>query len=271
MSTDILSNNNFTKNETAETRRSGNILSNTFRKIFGSWTDWTLYEKLWFAIFTATNISLLFLIENSLIGVIASISGMLCVLLVAKGKISNFFFGIIQAITYGYVAYTYGLFGESTLNWFFFLPLQFLGIYLWSKNRVTDKESETGEDVVIKTLNMKQWLIMSTVIVVAIALYAMFLSNIGGSSVGLDSATNVLSIAAQILMLRRFAEQWLMWILINILSITMWAISLASQDGGDISMLVMWSAFLLNSVYGYINWRKISKAQKENPAIVKEA
>ncbi len=39
----------------------------------------------------------------------SSISGMLCVVLVAKGKISNDYFCIVQTVTYAYIAYGYGL------------------------------------------------------------------------------------------------------------------------------------------------------------------
>ena len=36
---------------------------------------------------------------------------------------------------------------------------------------------------------------------------------------------------------------------------------LLTQGGNDFAMLVMWSAFLVNSVYGYINWRRIVNQQ----------
>ena len=93
------------------------------------------------------------------------------------------------------------------------------------------------------------------------------LHTIGGASIGLDSATTILSIVAQFMMLARYAEQWLMWIIINILSIIMWAQSIISQDGNDYPTLVMWIAFLCNSIYGYINWRKLYKQQSDNQSV----
>ena len=94
--------------------------------------DWTRFELGWLLIFTMINLYLFFAWEDSLIGLISSISGMLCVVLVAKGKISNYYFGIIQTATYAYISYTYGLYGEVMLNGLFYLPVQFIGIYLWS-------------------------------------------------------------------------------------------------------------------------------------------
>ena len=51
--------------------------------------DWSLLEKSWLLIFTSINIYLFFAWEDTLLGLISSLSGRLCVLLVAKGKISN--------------------------------------------------------------------------------------------------------------------------------------------------------------------------------------
>lgn len=235
--------------------------NNIFVKAFGKLSEWTLFERIWLLTFTVINISLFFVWQDTILGLISSLSGMLCVVLVAKGKISNYAFGVIQTTTYGYIAYTYGLYGESMLNLLFYFPVQFVGIYMWRKNKVNKENSVQGEDVAVQFLTKKTALIVSIVCVLSIILYALFLKFIGGTSVGLDSATNVLSIAAQLLMLKRYAEQWIMWIVINLLSIIMWAVTLIAQGGNDWSMVVMWTAFLFNSIYGYINWKKMGKVQ----------
>lgn len=221
--------------------------------------DWTRFEMGWLAIFTMINIYLFFAWEDSLIGLISSISGMLCVVLVAKGKISNYYFGIIQTATYAYIAYGYGLYGEAMLNGLFYFPVQFIGIYLWSKNKT--QNGVKGEDVKVKSLTKSGWVITMVTVMIFTISYGFFLKYLGGNNVWTDSATNVLSVTAQILMLKRFAEQWLLWIAVNVLSIFLWLSALISQGGNDFSMLVMWSAFLVNSIYGYINWRKLYRQQ----------
>jgi nicotinamide mononucleotide transporter len=223
--------------------------------------DWTPFEKAWLLLFTAVNIYLFFAWDDSLLGLISSITGMLCVVLVAKGKISNYYFGIIQTSTYAYIAYTYGLYGEAMLNGLFYFPVQFIGIYMWRKSRLKETESVKGEDIPVQRLSNNGWLKLLAIVAISIVAYGFFLKYLGGNSVWIDSATNVLSIAAQILMLKRFAEQWALWISVNVLSIILWFGALVSTGGNDISMLVMWSAFLVNSIYGYINWTKMSKKQ----------
>jgi nicotinamide mononucleotide transporter len=224
--------------------------------------DWTVFEKTWIVMFSAINIYLYFALDDTLLGFISSFTGMLCVVLVAKGKIANYYFGIIQTSTYAYISYTYGLFGEAMLNGFFYLPIQFIGIYLWKKNQTS--RSVKGEDVSAKRLSAKGWLIVTAISIVASLAYAEVLRVIGGQQVRIDSIAVVLSIIAQILMLKRFAEQWLLWIIVNGLSVVLWFVTLINTGGNDWSMLVMWIAFLFNSVYGYVNWIKLSKKQEAN-------
>ncbi|WP_280208535.1 nicotinamide riboside transporter PnuC [Brevibacillus sp. AY1] len=222
--------------------------------------DWTLFEKVWLALFTVVNIYLFFAFEDSLLGLISSLSGMLCVVLVAKGKISNYYFGIVQTATYAYISYGYSLYGEAMLNGLFYLPVQFIGLYMWSKNRT--QRSMRGEDVAVKRLSKKGWMVLILIAVVGSLLYAELLHYIGGQAVRLDSAAVVLSIIAQILMLKRYAEQWALWIAVNVLSISLWVVTLITQGGNDLNMVVMWSAFLVNSIYGYVNWIRLSKGQE---------
>lgn len=231
-----------------------------WRKIFGLKSEWTTFEKIWLILFTIANLVPFFLLGDSPIGLIASLSGMLCVVLVAKGKISNYAFGVVQAALYGYVSFTYSLYGEVALNWLFYLPMQFVGFYLWRKNsrRVTDGKIES-HIVEAKSLKLRTLLLGSIVLGILVWIFSTLLIAVGGSSTGLDAATTVLSITAQFLMIYRFAEQWLLWILVNVLSITMWIVTLSSSGGDDWSMVVMWSAFLVNSIYGYINWKKLAR------------
>ncbi|MGB3103055.1 MAG: nicotinamide riboside transporter PnuC, partial [Psychrobacillus psychrotolerans] len=108
-----------------------------------------------------------------------------------------------------------------------------------------------------------QWIQLIVIAVITSVLYAYFLHLIGGQQVRIDSVAVVLSIIAQILMIKRYAEQWVLWIVVNGLSIVLWAITLLQSGGNDWSMLVMWTAFLVNSIYGYVNWIKMSKEQDD--------
>lgn len=200
---------------------------------------------------------------QSTISAISSIAGILCVVLAAKGKIATYLFGIVQAGTYAWVSYQYALYGEAMLNALFYFPLQFVGIWLWMKHRKAADVKVNGEDIYARRLTKKQWFIFVPILVVAVAVYGVLLETIGAQQVRLDSMAVVLSIFAQVLMLMRFVEQWWIWVIVNLLSISVWGATLITTGGNDWALFVMWLAFLVNSIYGLLNWRKLAKAPAE--------
>lgn len=223
--------------------------------------DWTIFELLWLSVFTLINLYLFFMQDDSLIGLISSITGMICVILGTKGKISNYFFGIIKIISYTYIAYTYMLYSEVLLNVLFYLPLQFIGLYMWNKHKLND--DVISSDVKIKVLNKVQWLQLICISLVSIILYNAILWYFDANTTGIDSLTVIFSIVAQILMVKRYAEQWFFWSLVNISAIILWVIALQQSGGNNYNLIVMWSAFLITSSYGYINWLQMYRKQNQ--------
>ena len=92
---------------------------------------------------------------------------------------------------------------------------------------------------------------MLAFIAIGTLLFVQVLNYYGGSSTGLDGLTTIIVVAAQLLMILRYREQWVLWIVLNILSIVLWSETPA--------MYLMYSAYLLNSLYGYYNWTKLTK------------
>jgi nicotinamide mononucleotide transporter len=72
-----------------------------------------------------------------------------------------------------------------------------------------------------------------------------------------DASTEILQVIATILMTLAYAEQWIMWIAINILSILMWLSVIIAEPTSlawAVPTLIMWVAYLVNSFYGYVVW-----------------
>jgi nicotinamide mononucleotide transporter len=224
------------------------------------WNDfkgWQKQDYTWLMIASLSIIGITLLMDGSVISIISALANVVCVILVAQGKLSNYVWGTVGVVTYAYLAYTWGYFGETFLNAFYYLPMQFVGFYLWNKNQKDDSKT-TSSSVVIRELSKIKKIIGVISIPVIIAIGAGILYLIGGKLVILDATTTVLSILAMVLMAMRMKEQWYLWIIVNMVSIYMWlsAYLLGNPDG--IATLLMWIVFLLNSFYGLYKWREIS-------------
>ena len=103
----------------------------------------------WFLIVgvIASNILYSILSGNiDLVGSVASIAGVLCVVLVAKGSIWNYLFGIVNVSMYAYISYKAALYGDAALNALYYVPMQFIGWWQWRKRgaAVSVDESSGG-------------------------------------------------------------------------------------------------------------------------------
>ncbi|WP_273395601.1 nicotinamide riboside transporter PnuC [Actinobacillus porcinus] len=214
-------------------------------EFFGGWKP---FELAWLFLFLAAQIFAYVQAPDSLLAMISGIAGILCVVFVGKGKISNYLFGLIFAYTYFYVALDNKFYGEMTTTLYVYIPAQFIGYFLWKQNMQSQDKVKVVE---AKFLTVKGWLTLISAVLIGSLAFISILKTTDGQSVSLDGVTTVLVVAAQLLMILRYSEQWILWIIINILSIWLWAETPA--------MYLMYGAYLLNSVYGYYNWTKLAK------------
>ncbi len=219
--------------------------------------DWSMWEKMWLGVSTVAIMLASILTWDtsttmgSVIATVSSVSGIWCVVLVAKKRVSNYLWGVINAIAYAYMAYTWKLYGEVMLNALFFLPMQIIGYKMWLGNRVN------VDEVKVKFLGNLEKIAVAMLTILIVSMYGFFLKYLGGTTPYLDSMSTVLSVVAMILMALRYREQWLLWIIVDVVTVIMWS-NIVFLQGGlfNIGILIMWISFLINAVYGYYSWRK---------------
>lgn len=216
-------------------------------------SGWSLFEIAWLALFTSIAALFTVILKDSLFGFTVFITGVLCVVLAAKGNLMSYVFGMYNTVGYAYLAYINGLFGEVMLNLLFFVPMNVIGFYMWKNNRQDGK-------LIMRQMELRGLLLVGAVCVLGCLLLGYGLSFIPGqNSPYIDATTTVLSVVATFLMVRRFKEQWLVYIVLNLFTVLLWAIRLLEGSSEGMLMIVMWSAYLVNAVYGYYNWNKGAK------------
>ena len=223
----------------------------------------------WFLIIGViiTNAAYTLLTGNlDIVGSLAGIAGVLCVVLVAKGSIWNYVFGLVNVSMYAYISYKASLYGDAVLNAFYYLPMQFIGWWQWRKRGAAVSESQSdGDGVLVKARRMsrRQRVLLSVGCLVAVALFAYVLQKLGDPQPLKDSATTVLSIVAQALMALAFMEQWALWIVTNVISVIMWVVCVVHGEAHAGVMVIMWVFYLMNSINGFRVWSKLSAGIKE--------
>ena len=196
------------------------------------------------------------------VGSLAGITGVLCVVLVAKGSIWNYAFGLVNVSLYAWISYKAALYGDAGLNALYYLPMQFLGWWQWRKRGAAMSEAESGGksvQVQARRFDWGQRILLAMGCAVAVAAGGYLLKYLGDPQPFKDSATTVLSIVAQALMALAFMEQWALWIITNVISVIMWAVCVSRGEAHAGVMVIMWSFYLMNSINGLRVWLKLSR------------
>lgn len=208
---------------------------------------YTLFDMFFLLSMLALQIIVFALVPDSPLSIVAGVSGVISVVLCAKCKISFYFIGFVQTISYLFLAWQNRFYGEVIENIFYLVTMGW-GIWVWKKNMITDEDG--GQQVEAKRFTFAQWILSVILTVLATCAVGYWLESIGSAQAYTDAATNVLAIFAQLLMVRRYREQWIWWLVIDLLCIKLWFVA------GNWSMVAMYIAWTVNCVYGWVNWTK---------------
>ena len=218
------------------------------------WTGYNTFEKLFLLGMVLLQIGVFIAVPDSPLNIIAGLAGVVSVVMCAKGRTMFYFIGFIQTVTYLVLAWQNKFYGEVIENLFYFITMIW-GIFVWKKNET--KNEDGTEDVLAKKFTPLQWILSIVGTIAATIAMGYWLNSIGSAQAYTDAATNVMAIFAQLLMVRRYREQWIWWLVIDVFCIKMWWVA------GNWSMVAMYIAWTANAIYGWYNWTKLNKQQKE--------
>lgn len=215
------------------------------------WNGYNWFERCFMLGMVLLQIVVYCITPDSLIGMVCGLAGVICVALTAKGKLSSYIFNFIQIITYMIICWDLKLYLEFGENIFYFITCIF-GVILWKKNMTQNDDGST--QVKAKSFKLWHWFAVVAIATVGTILLGNFGEVILGSTLPYyDALTNVLALIAQMLMVWRYREQWIVWILIDITCLIMFTML------GQWSMVAMYIAWTINAFYGWYNWTKLNK------------
>ena len=181
--------------------------------------------------------------DLSYIEAVGTVAGLLCILLASFEKTINYLFGLINVTLFAVIFFQIQLYANLLLQVFFF-GANIYGWYAWSR-----MSSAQEAELKIRWLSLPKALTTLVISILAIifltlnidvvfgrlATWAVELLNLFGANLTLpildpdafpfwDSTMTVLSVVAMILMTRKYVENWLLWVVINVISVVIFFI-----------------------------------------------
>lgn len=212
--------------------------------------------------------------DLSWIEAMGTLAGLLCIWLASLEKLVNYAFGLINVTLFAVIFFQIQLYASLLLQLFFFVA-NIYGWYAWSRQNANNQHV-----LQIRWLSMKKALGWAGFCVVAIGLMTLWINPVFAwltriavtvmQSLGLtvtmpqlqpdafpfwDSCLMVLSIVAMILMTRKYVENWLLWVVINVISVMIFA------RQGVYAMALEYAILTLIALNGSWLWIKSAREQ----------
>lgn len=211
---------------------------------------WGKIERIVFPLELLLIIILSIVMNDSKIALVSAVCGISYTILAGKGKISCYFFGLAGTLCYAYISFKNQLLGNLFLYLCYYLPMQILGIFRWSKHLKKDSQ----EIVKIQLNNRDRILYLAAAIFFTVICYFV-LVKYNDTNPLLDSITSILSVFGLILTVKRCVEQWYIWFVVNGLSTIMW-IQAYLNGSNCFATVIMWATYFILSIYFLHEWKK---------------
>lgn len=200
---------------------------------------------------------------------IASVFGLVSVLLARRGSVWVFPVGLVSTGLYVYLLWEWRLFGDMLIN-AYYSAMSVYGWLDWTKNRQNQNHT-----VIVEKTTSQEWQTLSliaiaTFIFVGVVYYFKpFINNhfsFDNITLGLsnfvwtdytDMLTTGLFLVAMLLMAKRKIENWLVWIIADAISVPLYFYK------GLIFTSVQYLLFTIVAIFGFISWQKLLKQQSK--------
>lgn len=175
--------------------------------------------------------------------------GVINVGLLVRRSIWNYPFALAMVTLYFFVFYEAKLYSDMLLQPFFFV-VNLYGWWSWVNAKRAAGEVQVG------LLPMRDRLFWGVGIVVASLAWGMAMHRFTDAAYPfIDAFVAGASVAAQILLARRKLENWVLWIVVDVVAIGLyWSRDLYYTSG-------LYALLLLLSIAGFIDWRRKLAAQ----------
>ena len=180
-----------------------------------------------------------------LLQIVGTLLGLLYLWLEYKANIWVWIVGAIMPMVHGMLYLQSGIYADAAMQ-LYYVAAGIYGLFVWLRG---EKRSEKRVDI---QYTPKQWIfsLVAVYVVLHISLYFL-LTEFTDSRVPLfDSMSTALSIVAMWMLSRKLVEQWLVWLVVDMISVGLYL-----YKGIPITAM-LYMLYCALAVAGYMRWRK---------------
>lgn len=194
--------------------------------------------------------------RESYLTLAASLIGVTSLILNAKGHPVGQVLMILFSLLYGILSYALSYYGEMITYWGMTLPMAILSLISWLRHPYQGNRTE----VEVRALSRRELVLMLGVAAGVTLLFYFVLIHFHTANLLPSTVSVTTSFLAVYLTFRRSPLYALAYAANDAVLILLWSLAAATQIR-YLSVTVCFTAFLINDLYGYINWERMRKRQ----------
>ena len=187
----------------------------------------------------------------------ASLIGATSLIYCAKGNPFGQFLMVVFSIMYGAISYTFDYYGEMITYVGMTGPMALFALIAWLKNPYNGNRAE----VKVNELTKREIVFMFILAGIVIFAFYFILKNFNTANLAPSTLSVTTSFIGVYLTFRRSAYYALAYALNDIILILLWTLATLT-DISYMSVIICFVMFLVNDLYGFINWTRMKKTQK---------
>ena len=225
-------------------------------KLHNPFSDLTLFERiLWLTSVTVILLSAVIFGGSDVLGTIASIVGVTSLIFVAKGYVIGQILMVIFAVVYGIISFWFRYYGEMITYVGMSAPMAVVSMIAWLKNPY-----QKSKEVKVSKVNSKQLAMgLMLTVIVTVAFY-FILGALNTANLVISTLSITTSFMAAYLTYLRSPYYALVYASNDVVLIVLWVYACIS-DMSYLPMIICFSMFLVNDLYGFYNWKRMAKRQ----------
>ena len=189
------------------------------------------------------------------LNLINTILGLTALIFIAKGNPFGQFLTIVFSIIYGIISFSFKYYGELITYVCLTGPAAIASLISWLKNLNGEKL-----EVKVNELKIKEYIFLFFLSSIVTIAFYFILNALNTNNLLLSTFSVFTSFTASYLTFRRSRFYALGYVANDIVLIILWILaSLSSKE--YVSVVICFIFFLINDLYGFINWNKLYKNQ----------
>lgn len=189
----------------------------------------------------------------------ASLIGVTSLILNAKGNPIGQCLMILFSVLYGIISYTFSYFGEMATYLGMTAPMAVFAFISWMKNPYQGNQAE----VKVNQIRKKEYFFLAVLTAMVTAVFYFILDYFHTANMLPSTISVTTSFLAVYLTFRRSPYYAIGYAANDVVLLILWTLA-AMEDRSYISVIVCFAAFLVNDIYGFLNWKKMEKRQQKN-------